>query len=255
MFDSSHWYKQNGSPFYVTKDAKGNDRDVTLRDARKINAVPSVTTVTGIIAKLQLVNWMVDQGILAALTMPLRPDEPEDEYIKRIKLDSRKQAIEAAEEGTRIHDAIERDFLRSGSAPKQYWPHIAATRLALAKQFPAVNDWVSEKSFAHPEGFGGKVDLHSPSTGIVVDFKGKDGDFTDGKKLAYDRHWQLGAYQYGLGLQNNVGANVFVSRTHPGEVSLHVWTQDEMVEGRDIFLAALALWKRMKKYSPERGAK
>ena len=44
----------------------------------------------------------------------------------------------------------------------------------LRRLFPDVDDWRAEDSFGHESGFGGKVDLHSPSTGIVVDYKGKD---------------------------------------------------------------------------------
>ena len=93
---------------------------------------------------------------------------------------------------------------------------------AITAEFPGVADWIAEASFAHESGYGGKVDLHSPSTGIVVDYKGKDGDFSEldtygkPKKLAWDQHWQLGAYQVGLRLPNADCANVFFSRTHPG---------------------------------------
>lgn len=107
-----------------------------------------------------------------------------------------------------------------------------------------------EASFASGMGYGGKVDLHSPSAGIVVDFKGKDGDFSDGKKLAYDQHWQLAAYHYGLRLPSNVCANLFVSRTHPGKVASHVWSAADVAEGWEVFEASLRLWKAIKRYDP-----
>jgi hypothetical protein len=128
---------------------------------------------------------------------------------------------------------------------------VAAVRIRLDELFPGVTDWIAEKSFAHDDGYGGKVDLHSPSTGIVVDYKGKDGDFSDGKKLAYDQHWQLGGYRRGLSLpRGNVAANLFVSRTHPGKVAHHVWTAKDVDDGEDVFLAALSLWKRLRNYDP-----
>lgn len=247
MFDSSHWYLPDGRPFYEVKDAKGNLRGVTLRDARKVSAVPSVTTVLQVVAKPQLEAWKVRQGILAALTLPRIDGETEEAYLARILADSRQQAIDAAEEGTRIHDAIEQDFLGRWYQSK-YRPHVEAVRAELARLFPGVTDWVSERSFAHADGFGGKVDLHSPSTGIVGDYKGKDGDFSDGKKLAYDQHWQLGGYSIGLGLPLSPCFNIFVSRTHPGKVASHVWTPDDMAGGRDVFRCALALWQQMKGY-------
>lgn len=249
--NSEHWYDQNGKPCYEVLKADGKSmRGTTLADARKLALVPSVTTVLGVLAKPALETWKVRQGILAALTLPKLEDETEDAYLSRILSDSGQQAKDAADEGTRIHDAIERDF-HGLVVEERYRPHVAGVRKHLTEIFPDVKDWVSEKSFCHPWGYGGKVDLHSPSTGIVVDFKGKDGDFTDGKKLAYDQHYQLAAYQAGLcPLSNAVCANVFFSRTHPGKASSHIWTVKDMYEGWQVFQATLNLWKALKKFDP-----
>lgn len=252
-FDSSHWYRQDGTPFYTITGANGLDRSVTLRDARKINAVPSVTTVLQIVAKPQLEAWKVRQGVMAALTLPRVDGEDSDALLARIDADGRAQAKAAAEEGTRIHDAIECHF-KGQSVPEAYRKHVDGTVAKIAELFPDVTDWQAEDYFCHAHGFGGKVDLHSPSTGIVIDYKGKDGDFSDKKKLAYDQHYQLAAYQTGLGLGLNVCANIFVSRTHPGLVAEYVWTREQVQEGWDVFSAALQLWKAIKKYYPEKSA-
>lgn len=245
--DSGHWYTVEGAPFYTTRSRNGEERGVTLRDARKINAVPSVTTVLQVVAKPQLEAWKIRQGILAALTLPRAEGEDDEAYLARVLSDSREQAKAAAEEGTRIHDAIEQSF-NGGRVPDAYLPHVEATRRRIAELFPGITDWIAEASFAHPSGYGGKVDLHSPSAGIVIDYKGKDGDFTDGKKLAYDQHYQLAAYQHGLALPANVCANLFISRTHPGCVTEHIWPVEDIEDGRAVFLDALRLWKRLKRY-------
>lgn len=248
-FDSSHWYHNDGSPFYEIASAKGEMRGVTLRDARKVGAVPSVTTVLQVVAKPQLEAWKINQGILAALTLPRLPDEDDATYIARVNADAKEQVVAAAEEGTRIHDAIEQSF-KGGLVPEQYLPHVTATRDEISRLFPDVNDWVAEESFAHESGYGGKIDLHSPSTGIVIDYKGKDGDFSDKKKLAYDQHWQLAAYRHGKNLPHAKGVNIFVSRTHPGIVASHVWDESDMESGLHVFLAALKLWQEIKGYCP-----
>lgn len=245
---SGHWYKRNGAPCYEIPKRGGGFRGVNLRWDRHLGLVPSVTTVTQIIAKPQLEDWKVKEGIKAAMTLERYREETDDEYISRCVEESRRKAKEAAEEGSRIHDAIEASF-KGENFPEYYLPHVASTREEIGRLFPGVTDWAPEKSFAHPDGFGGKCDLHSPSTGIVVDYKGKDGDFTDGKRLAYDQHWQLGSYRRGLKLpRGNVGANIFVSRTHPGLVASYVWSAEDMDEGEAIFMDALALWVRLKKY-------
>ena len=249
---SDHWYTQSGEPAYEVPAKNGSMRPTTLRDARKLGLVPSVTTVLSVIDKPQLVNWKVRQGIMAALTLPPIDGESEHDWLKRIEADSQEQAKEAAAEGSRIHDAIERSF-KGLVVDETYKPHVQAVHAELARLFPGVSDWEAEESFSAQEGFGGKVDLHSPSTGIVVDFKGKDGDFTDGKRLAYDQHWQLAAYQCGLILSTAPCANIFVSRTHPGKVSSHVWSEHDLAEGWRVFYSALQLWKSLKGFDPSFG--
>jgi hypothetical protein len=246
---ADHWYTRDGAPCYEQATQKGGLRNTDLRDARKLGLVPSVTTVLSVIDKPALTSWKVDQGIMAALTLPKLDGEADKEYLARIKADSGQQAKNAAEEGTKIHDAIEAHF-KGKPVPDRYGSHVAAVVVELARIFPGVTDWVAEKSFGSPLGYGGKVDLHSPSTGITVDHKGKDGDFTDGKKLAYDQHWQLAPYQAGLGFAHSPAANIFVSRTHPGSVTSHVWTPEEMAHGMEVFMAALGLWKAIKRFDP-----
>lgn len=248
-----HWYSREGAPAYEVPTADGKRmRSTTIADARKHGFVPSVTTVLAVIDKPQLGAWKVRQGILAALTLARIDGEGDDAYLARVMADSQQQAKDAADEGTRIHDAIECSF-QNRKVPAQYLPHVSAVHDELRSLFPDVSDWVAEKSFASGQGFGGKVDLHSPSTGITVDFKGKDGDFSDGKKLAYDQHWQLSPYQQGLMIPVNVGANLFVSRTHPGKVASHIWSIDDMEKGWFVFAAALELWKCLRGYDPSHG--
>lgn len=242
-----HWYRRDGSPCYEQVTGKGGLRPTDLRDARKLGLVPSVTTVLGVLAKPALETWKVRQGILAALTLTRAPDECDDAYLARVLTDSQQQAKDAADEGTKIHDACE-CFWQDRWFPPKYQPHVDAVREEIERLFPDVNDWVAERSFGHELGFGGKVDLHSPSTGIVVDYKGKDGDFSDGKRLAYDQHWQLAAYNRGLLLPRATCANVFVSRTHPGKVASHVWKKESVDDGWRVFEAALETWKRLRKF-------
>jgi hypothetical protein len=245
--DAGHRYTRAGAPAYEQRAASGGLRATDLRDARKHGLVPSVTTVLGVLAKPALTNWLVDQGVMAALTLPRIEGETETAFLARIKEDSKAQAKAAAEEGTRIHDALECAF-KGDHYPHFYQPHIDAVREELARLFPGVDDWIAEASFAHESGFGGKVDLHSPSTGIVADYKGKDGDFSDGKKLAYDQHYQLAAYNRGLLLPPSLCANIFVSRTHPGRVASHVWKREEVDHGWEVFAGALQVWKLLKKF-------
>ena len=107
--ESVHWYRaDNGKPQYTVQAKDGKDRPTTLRDARKMNLVPSVTTVMKVAAKPGLDVWKNEQLLLAALTLPRAPDESEKDFIARVVADSKETAKRAAERGTRVHESIER---------------------------------------------------------------------------------------------------------------------------------------------------
>ena len=65
----SHWYSQTGEPRYQTPIAtgarKGEMRSTTLRDARKENLLPSITTVLKAYPKAALDAWIIEQAVLA----------------------------------------------------------------------------------------------------------------------------------------------------------------------------------------------
>ena len=256
LTESGHWYDQEGRPQYTIKGANGKIRNTTLRDARKMKLVPSVTTVEKVIAAPQLTNWMVDQAIMAAMTCP-RPDGMTDEeYVKLVKDDSREQAKQAAELGSSIHGAIEL-YLTTGKYPEEYRPHVEATwdiMLALAgyetDEDPEGQQWYAEQSFTHKVlGFGGKVDaIYTMGDGIVADFKTKAFDH-DSLPRGWDNHArQLAAYRQGLNMPKAKCYNIFISTSVPGLVHVHEWKEEEIRKGGEQFVAALGLWKALKGY-------
>jgi precorrin-2 methylase len=105
--ESTHWYDREGKPAYTVKAKDGTDRPTTLRDARKLNLVPSVTSIIKCAAAPGLQIWMQQQVLLAALTLPKVAGESEKEYLDRIITDSQEQARKARERGTAIHAAIQ----------------------------------------------------------------------------------------------------------------------------------------------------
>lgn len=262
--EGGHWYRRDGSPCYEVPTKTGGVRAVNLRWDRKLNLVPSVTTALQVVAKPALERWKCEKHALAAITLPRIEGETSDQLMRRIAEDAAAQSKAAAEEGTRIHDAIECAF-KGQPYPHKYKNHVDAAMQRIGELFPGIHDWVAEEYFAHPLGYGGKTDLHSPSTGIVIDYKGKDGELwqddahayakaigKDGepcdKRCDYDQNIQLAAYQRGLRLRHNVCANLFISRTHPGQIAHKVWSRDDVAYGLEYFDAALALWKIAHRY-------
>ena len=239
--ESNHWYTRDGVPQYTVEAKKGGQRNTTLRDARTMNLVPSVTTILNIAAKPALLAWMQQQVLYAALTLPRRPDEPEKEYIDRIINDSKEQGRSAADAGTDIHASIQGHY--EGQNTGKHTEMVAACTKAINDHFGEAI-WISERSFAHEAGFGGKCDLFCAGTvNAVVDIKTKE--FTDADKVAgYDEHMmQLAAYRVGLGIPKARCANVFVSRNVPGLVVVKEWPLEDLDKGWEMFLHLLAFWQ------------
>jgi hypothetical protein len=237
--DSGHFYDAiTGEPRYTVIGKNGKERATTIRDAREHGWVRSVTSVIAAANKPGLVSWMVDQGILAALTLPRIVGESNDDLLKRIRADAKEQARRAAEEGQNIHGAIERHLSRLPFDPK-YQPHVKAAMAQLEHHCPDAQ-WESEKSFAHMDGYGGKVDLHSRiRTRRVVDFKGTD---FKGKipQLWEDHYMQTAAYRRGLGISDAICGIVFIARDQPGDAVYLECEEAGLQRGLAMFDALLA---------------
>lgn len=247
--ESNHWYTRTGVPMYTVEAAKGGQRNTTLRDARKLSLVPSVTTVLNVAAKPALTMWLQKQVLLAALTLPKRDGEVEDEYIARILEDSKEQGRSAADEGTNIHTSIQSFYEGKPASATKHVEHVVGADYRINEAF-GFQHWVAEKAFAHEHGFGGKCDLHSVSDGgIVIDIKTKE-FFDPAKVEGYDEHlMQLSAYRIGLGLLNARCANVFVSRSVKGLVVVKEWSQEDLARGWDMFLHLLQFWQLKNKHT------
>jgi len=241
--ESLHWYQRDGSPQYTVTAKNGNQRATTLADARKMNLVPSVTTILNVAAKPGLERWKQEQMLLAALTLPRASDESEQSFIQRVVMDSKEQGKQAAERGNRIHAAIESFY--EGIMLADMAEYQVGVGEEIRNRY-GVEEFQPEKAFAHELGFGGKVDLHNKqynSVGLVIDVKSKE--FSDPEKVeAYDEHcMQLSAYRVGLGIPNAVCANIFVSATVPGLVVIKEWNQEELNRGWQMFQALLTFWQ------------
>src|SRR5512138_1856694 len=101
--ENAHWYRRDGEPLHSVLAANGELRPTTLRDARKLGLLPSVTNVLGVINKPELVEWKMTQAVLAALTLPRQENEGEDQFAKRVVEDAQSRVRTAAEFGSAFH--------------------------------------------------------------------------------------------------------------------------------------------------------
>lgn len=247
--ESQHWYTLDGKPAYEVVGANGKTRPATLRDARKLNLVPSVTTIIKCAAAPGLERWKQEQVLHAALTMPKIDGESEADYLSRIMRDSQEQAKQAAVRGTAIHASLQGHF--EGKPPsEEHWPHVqgAVEKIKAWRSEPFFEPWIAEQSFSHGLGFGGKCDLNGGN--CVLDFKTKE--FTaDSLPKTWDEHaMQLAAYRVGLGRPKASCAIVFVSVSVPGLAHLVEIDEAELQKGWGCFQGLLTFWQHKNGYRP-----
>jgi len=239
--ESGHWYcAETGEPRYtVISKSTGKERNTTLADARKYNLVPSVTTVMSQIAKPGLTNWLNQQLLLAALTLPRMDGESEEDWITRIMVDSKSASKEASQRGTDIHAVIEQYYRKDVCLP-EYPAYVYKVNEALTVAF-GQQDWIAEESFAHPSGFGGKVDMYSKA-GFIVDVKTTEKDVADIKP--YHEHlMQLSAYRNGLNLPMARCANIFVN-ANTNEVRVIEHAESDLIDAWECFQYLLLFFKK-----------
>jgi len=239
--ESGHWYTQTGEPAYRIIGKNGVERNTRLTDARERGLVPSVTTITGLLAKPGLNNWLQQQVLLAALTLPRAEGESEENWLQRVMSDAKSTGREAADRGTRLHGVLE-EYYQGKNLVFPDFVHNVNT--ALESHFGTNHVWEAERSFAFG-GYGGKVDLISAN--IVVDFKSKEGDLS--KIPIYETMtMQLAAYRVGLHMPNARCANVFF--TESGEVKVVEHDEEVLEKAWKMFSAIFYYWKLKNNYEP-----
>ena len=247
----SHWYDKEGNTRYEVEGKNGAMRASTLRDARKHGWVPSATSIWGdVVARPQLSNWIQTELMQALWTEAHSAEHlnrsggfPEFEKLARARYGAKQQVTMGR--GTNIHNDLEKYF--SGQdTPKDHMFLCDNVARILDVICGENNKWIAEKSFAHPSGYGGKVDLHSDDW--VIDFKTKDfPPEPDVKKMVYDdAAWQLAAYDQGLGSGRRL-LNIYIDYKTGAVLE---WEHKDVNRFRDMFNHALELWKLIKQYDP-----
>lgn len=252
----SHWYSLEGEACHQIPKAKGDGmRNVTVTDARKLGLFPSVTNILGVIAKPGLDKWKLQQVAKAAFNRPPDGKESAEYFTDRIIESAFDQVVDAADFGSRIHDALEKIF-EGEPVEEELQPYVQPTL-----------DWKREKglTFTHREitlvnageGYAGRCDVIAKGKKgqlVILDYKTRK--TKEGEKVtAYDgQGMQLAAYavaHWGEAMLEKVtAANVFISTTEPGR--MEVCKHDDLVSEWHAFKAACLLWRKMKGFDPRR---
>lgn len=249
--ESGHWYTKSGEACYEQpkKDGSGN-RPTTLRDARKLKLLPSVTTILRVLDKPALTYWLIEQAVLTAVTAPRLPDEALDAFIERVLHTERQQDAEsqkARDLGTDVHAAIEQAV--SGKSWDISLGAFVAPVLEALKPF---GEMIATEKIVVGNGYAGKTDYLARGGGFttMVDFK-------TGKKLppkeSYPEHRiQLGGYIAALEIDQPYqiyrSVNIYINTTTPGEIK--VFENIGWREEAECFMHLFKVWQHLNQYNP-----
>lgn len=246
--EQGHWYRRDGSPCYTVLSKKGTERPATLADARKLGLVPSVTTIIRQLDRPGLNYWFTEQIVMAALTLPKQNGESESDYARRVRIDSQDESKKAAKRGTLLHGDVERAILGQPHGHDSQIKNLEEEMRSLGLDLYGGS---TEHTFAHPLGFGGKIDWWRDH--VIADIKSKD-TFPRKKNgeiecLWYREHlYQLAGYALGKQIEEPRCLSIFVS-VQEGQVITHEWTRDDIARGKRQFLRLLEFWQDDNQFS------
>ena len=223
---SCHWYEKSGKPCYNVKRSDGlGMRPTTLADARKLDLLPSVTTILRVLHKQGLVNWLIEQACLAVLTTPRPAEEPLDAFVERVLHTEKVQdeeAQKARDLGTDMHAALEAYFL--GKAfPTELDGWILPAGEHVLKVCQKV---LHVERVLVGDGYAGKCDFigeMKPGIELLLDFK-------TARKLPEKASWsehvlQLSGYAHARSRETSsqiATGNLYISTSEKGKFVLHL---------------------------------
>ena len=248
----SHFYLPDGTPFYEVsnKSKPGQMRAANVADAKAAGALPSVTTILGMVHRYALAAWIESQYILAGARTVRIEGEDDDAFCRRIRDEGRAEAIAAAEWGTRLHAAIAGSLgggLYQPSADMEAEMRIIGyvTAFGLWASGNGLEVVETERCFADVEGrYGGRIDCVGTLRGepVVIDWQ------TSSKMVTYpEKYAQVCAYRRGARLEGRP-LIVCISSVTPGLIEEHE-VQDEAESWRvfslakDLYFSSVGPWK------------
>lgn len=258
--ESSHWYDREGnSVFELPKKDGSGLKKTTLADARKMDLLPSVTTLFKVLAKPELDDWKAKQITTAAASNPIMQGEDIGAYHKRITDIAFAQVDEAADLGTRIHKAIEQHFqgiaydveMSTYVDSVQLWVRKTGIKI-IAQELRLVN---LEEGYAGTTDCEFSVDtqLFGETIGIL-DFKSRKTKTGEKVTPRDTEPAQIAAYyvaRYGT-IDGAYGCNVYISTTEPGRIEATWYNEADLKQAWELFRHCAAIWRIKNKYDPRK---
>ena len=265
--EGGHWYNEDGLVVSVPKaDGKGETKP-TLRHARKLGLLPSVTSIIGIMPKPGLDKWKCQRWALASQFVEREAGETDNEWLIRVG-EQVERMNDYAAIGTDVHAELAKcaEVLWHRHKLDEYKPPeelkgVCEWLLMLFHDFAVegVRQVKIEQAFCARElGYGGTVDLfvETDNAYYYIDYKTADDEKVkkQDKYLAKPEHlMQLEAYCAGTMDWRKEDKpvrliNLYIGRLS-GEWYEHEWTDiDAGVRAIKQFMAARDLWQVINNY-------
>ena len=274
---SQHWYDHDGKPRHTLptkKGAKNAERATTIRDARKLGLLPSVSGILGVIAKDSLTNWQIDKIIDACWSFSADDTTVTlDVYAEKVKDAAFAEVRAAMDVGTKVHAAIEA-YLTTGfydGHEKLLLPdgrnmdvHELVEPALDAITKLNITPIASEKVLVSSQwGYAGTTDMLFEAADEqrgVLDIKTKKTREGESIYEPEQHAMQIAAYwqaEWGKLYDYIIppiacGYNVYVSTTEPGRVEVVKHDDAKLREAWGAFKCCLELWRWQNKYDPRK---
>lgn len=243
--DSAHWYDRTGKPMHRVIGKNGKEKNTTIREARSMSLLPSVTSILKMYPKPSLDNWKTEQAILSALTLPRVDGETDDVFAHRVVEDSKTQARMAAEFGTKIHNAIAGDPVTDPAVNPFLEKYSEWATKTIHKTI-----WKEKVLTCEVNGYAGRADsliVDMVGRCVLVDFKCRAVKDRENPPVYETDLMQLMAYAKAEGGVDQVASIIIDSQT-PQEPIFYVWPLEDMDHSWKTFLACLNLWKHINNF-------
>lgn len=271
--NDAHYYTKTGEPCYEIAKAKGDGmRAPTIADARKLNLLPSVTTILKIFPRPDLLSWQIEQSVLAVLTTPRKIDpatgtlEADDVFVRRVlkveEIQNQERDL-ARKKGIAIHAAIEAYFTgQEVDAEIRPWVQPAIERIC------QYGELVCAEKILVGDDYAGRTDiiLKSPQCFWLLDAKASK-TLPDPKKGAWKEH-QIQAAAYAAAFHKKISqcqcgdnpshpdieaspirtANVYISTVEAGKHVVCEHDPDWQKTYNSGFVPCLRLWQYLNSY-------
>lgn len=279
-----HSYKRlTGEPCYTVKGLNGKERDVTIKDMRELDCLPSVTEVNKAVIRNDFLDqWLREELLEWAAFNPREPDESLEDYKQRGLAEGGMAGNKAKNFGTLFHEFAEN---YTGTMPEELPLEIFGFTDVYAAWF---HENVEEVVAAElpmaciPFGVGGKLDSlirHKKHGLCVMDIKTQKVKTVTPKtkpaykKISYYDSWiqQLALYsamydittvdnpeewaqmmiEEGMPVTAPRCVSVVVDSQKPGFLEEKLWTPEETDGGLQLALNCCKVWQLIKKYKPK----